>query len=118
MPLVRRHSRACAATIRGDWSFNCKSSVYVWTEEDYAALNRTAAELGASPEDLLLVLELESGRNPHRAFCNKKGYPNAVGLNQITSANSKAMAAGVVGQAERKPATTTVAESVTCRPLW
>lgn len=77
--------------VAGDWSFNCKNSVYVWTREDYAALAKAAKDLNTSPEDLLLVMELESYLNPHRAFCNKNGYPDAIGLNQITKVNAGAM---------------------------
>ncbi len=87
--LVERAARS--ASVGQDWSFHCKSSVYNWTPEDYAALRRAASELNTTPEDLLLVMELESGRNPRRAFCNSKGYPDAIGLNQITPVNAKAM---------------------------
>lgn len=94
MPLVQRtrHARPTPnAAVAGDWSFHCKPSVYDWTPEDYAALRAAAQELNTTPEDLLLVMELESVRNPRRAFCNKDGYPTAAGLNQITYRNAQAM---------------------------
>jgi hypothetical protein len=90
MPVIRRASRARAA-VQGDWSFACKQSTYVWTKEDYDALRSAALDLNTTPEDLLLVMELESGRNPRRAFCNASGYPTANGLNQITKVNAGAM---------------------------
>lgn len=90
MPVIRRASRARAA-VQGDWSFACKQSTYVWTKEDYDALRSAALDLNTTPEDLLLVMELESGRNPRRAFCNASGYPTANGLNQITKVNARAM---------------------------
>jgi hypothetical protein len=83
------------------WAGNCARPAkppYVWTEDDYDALRRGASALRVRPEDLLLVMELESGRNPHQANCNGSGYPTANGLNQITSDNSNAMK---ISEAER-----------------
>lgn len=84
----RQHAR-----VRGDWSANCKAGPYAWNNEDYAALRKAAADIGTTPEDLLLTIALETGDtlNPHIAFCNASGYPDAVGLNQITKVASNAM---------------------------
>ena len=81
------------ARVRGDWSANCKAGPYQWNTADYAALRKAAADIGTTPEDLLLTIALETGdtMNPHIAFCNSAGYPDAVGLNQITKTASDAM---------------------------
>lgn len=61
-----------------------------WSESDYRALIRAAAEIGARPLDLLLVLYSESGLNPN-AIAYVNGAPYARGLNQITPPNAAAM---------------------------
>jgi hypothetical protein len=84
---------ASRARVRGDWSANCKAGPYQWNARDYAALRKAAADIGTTPEDLLLVIALETGdtMNPHIAFCNASGYPDAVGLNQITKVAAEGM---------------------------
>lgn len=64
---------------------------YQWTANDYAALRAAAVAINCRPEDLLLVLYLESGLNPRIAFLQQDAktgvvYPSANGLNQITKA--------------------------------
>lgn len=63
---------------------------YQWTSLDYDALRAACKAINCRPEDLLLVLYLESRLNPHIAFLYKNSdgsvYPSAVGLNQITTA--------------------------------
>lgn len=61
-----------------------------WGERDYRELIRAAAQVGARPLDLLLVLFSESRLNPS-AIAYVKGAPYARGLNQITAPNAKAM---------------------------
>jgi len=61
-----------------------------WTEYDYRALIRAAAEIGARPLDLLLVLFSESRLDPG-AIAYVGGAPYARGLNQITPPAAKGM---------------------------
>lgn len=63
---------------------------YTWNENDYRSLIRAAAEIGARPLDLLLVLFSESRLNP-AAVAIVKGEPYARGLNQIIHPTAKAM---------------------------
>lgn len=61
-----------------------------WHSSDYHALVAAAGAIGARPLDLLLVLDAESGLDP-RAIARVNGAPYALGLNQITPPNAKAM---------------------------
>jgi hypothetical protein len=83
---LRRHRGTAGGVTCGD------PAPYSWTGDDFRALMAGAAELNTSPEDLLKVFWIETRPrfNPGSAHCSG-GYPSAVGLNQITGANAKAM---------------------------
>lgn len=61
-----------------------------WSDNDYRALTAAAAQVGTRPLDLLVVLASESGLKPD-AVAIVDGAPYALGLNQITPPNAKAM---------------------------
>jgi hypothetical protein len=63
----------------------------IWTASDYQALALAAGQIGTRAANLLLVLWSESGLDPHAAFRLPDGFPLAVGLNQITPPNARAM---------------------------
>jgi hypothetical protein len=62
-----------------------------WTASDYQALARAAGQIGTRAANLLLVLWSESHLDPHAAYRLPDGFPLAVGLNQITPPNARAM---------------------------
>lgn len=91
---MRISRRSHRARVAGLPPFYCgKAPYYPWTQEDFDALRRECAVLNCKPIDMLRVFALEtsSSFNPAIAFCNSSGYPSAIGLNQITDVNAKAM---------------------------
>lgn len=73
---------------------------YEWTKEDFDELRSQCQILGCDPRDMLATIALETGNtfNPAAAFRNAAGYPDAIGLNQITHTSANAMG---IDEAER-----------------
>lgn len=70
-----------------------------WTVEDFQSLAALSHQLGMNPADLLVVLWSESGGHPWAQFPKAPAYPQAAGLNQITS-----VAAATAGLSEAQRA--------------